>query len=71
MKNCTCIGSIGSEISTDSLTINLNSHGSRMKLRGKLVFFEFIEGGTVYTIAQVSQIVGRLCSTVYCKHVDA
>jgi hypothetical protein len=30
-----------------------------MKLRGKLVFFEFIEeGDTVYTIAQVSQIVG-------------
>jgi hypothetical protein len=30
-----------------------------MKLRGKLVFFEFIEeGGTVYTIAQVSQIIG-------------
>jgi hypothetical protein len=59
LRNCTCIGSIGSEISTDSLTINLNSHGSKMKLRGKLVFFEFIEeGGTVYTIAQVSQIIG-------------
>ena len=30
-----------------------------MKLRGKLVFFEFMEeGGTVYTIAQVSQIIG-------------
>src|ERR1700739_4276478 len=59
LKNCTCVGSIGSEITTDSLTINLNSHGSRVKLRGKLVFFEFIEeGGKVYTIAQVSQIVG-------------
>ncbi|MFZ0510084.1 MAG: DUF87 domain-containing protein [Candidatus Nitrosopolaris sp.] len=59
IRNCTCVGSIGSDISTDSLTINLNSHGSRMKLRGKLVFFEFIEeGSTVYTIAQVSQIVG-------------
>lgn len=31
-----------------------------MKLRGKLVFFEFMEeGGTVYTIAQVSQIIGQ------------
>jgi hypothetical protein len=30
-----------------------------MKLRGKLVFFEFVEeGSTVYSIAQVSQIVG-------------
>jgi hypothetical protein len=59
LKNCTCIGSIGNEISTDSLTINLNSHGSRMKLRGKLVFFEFIEErATVYAIAQVSQIIG-------------
>jgi hypothetical protein len=45
LKNCTCVGSIGSEISTDSLTINLYSHGSRMRLRGKLVFFEFIEEG--------------------------
>jgi hypothetical protein len=59
LRNCTCVGSIGSDISTDSLTINLNSHGSRMKLRSKLVFFEFVEEGvTVYTIAQVSQILG-------------
>jgi hypothetical protein len=37
---------------TDSLTINLNSQGSKMKLRDKLVFFEFIEEGD--TVAQVS-----------------
>jgi hypothetical protein len=59
ISKCTCIGSIGGNISTDSLTINLNSDGSRMKLRGKLVFFEFREeNSTVYTIAQVSQIQG-------------
>jgi len=59
LKNCSCVGSIGSEISTDCLRINLISHGSRMKLRGKLVFFEFMEeGSTVYTIAQVPQIIG-------------
>jgi len=59
ISKCVCIGSIGGNISTDSLVINLNSDGARKKLRGKLVFFEFKEeNNTVYTIAQVSQIQG-------------
>jgi len=61
LKKCVCIGSIGSNASTDSLTVNLNSYGSRRKQRGKLVFFEFTEeDSTVYTISQVSQIIGAL-----------